>query len=48
MFAFHQIENNSEDGQKVHETMTAALRCVLEDTRGVDLEEEPTPANPFA
>lgn len=48
MFAFQQIENNSEDGQKVHETMTAALRCVLEDMRGVALEEEPTPDNPFA
>eukprot|EP00066_Takifugu_rubripes_P011608 XP_011600874.1 PREDICTED: protein tyrosine phosphatase domain-containing protein 1 [Takifugu rubripes] len=46
--AFTWIENNSEDGQKVLETMTAALRCVLEDMRSVALEEEPTPDNPFA
>lgn len=43
-FVFDQMENDSEDGHKVYESMTAALRCVLEDMRFVEAE----PATPFA
>ncbi|XP_029291769.1 protein tyrosine phosphatase domain-containing protein 1 [Cottoperca gobio] len=42
--AFTRIENNSEDGSKVYESMTAALRCVLEDMRCTAMEGEELPS----
>lgn len=48
LFAFEQIKNNSEDGSKVYESMTTALRCVLEDMRSGVIEADETPTSPFS
>ncbi|XP_078110005.1 protein tyrosine phosphatase domain-containing protein 1 [Sander vitreus] len=46
--AFTWIQNNSEDGSKVYESMTTALRCVLEDMRSGVIEADETPMYPFS
>ncbi|XP_059189890.1 protein tyrosine phosphatase domain-containing protein 1, partial [Centropristis striata] len=38
--AFTWMENNSEDGSKVYESMTRALQCVIEDMRSAFIEED--------
>ncbi|XP_044067957.1 protein tyrosine phosphatase domain-containing protein 1 isoform X2 [Siniperca chuatsi] len=45
--AFTWMENNSEDGTQVYESMTTVLRCVLEDMRCVAIEADETPTSPF-
>ncbi|KAK9514875.1 hypothetical protein VZT92_025558 [Zoarces viviparus] len=42
--AFTWVGNNSEDGSKVYESMTAALRSVLEGTRCLAIGEETPPS----
>ena len=37
------MENNSEDRYNVYESMTAVLRCVLEDMRCMAIEAEENP-----
>ncbi|KAF1390296.1 hypothetical protein PFLUV_G00056600 [Perca fluviatilis] len=46
--AFTWIKNNSEDGSKVYESMTTALRCVLEDMRSRVIEADEPPTSPFS
>ncbi|TDH10438.1 hypothetical protein EPR50_G00074500 [Perca flavescens] len=46
--AFTWIKNKSEDGSKVYESMTTALRCVLEDMRSRVVEADEPPASPFS
>ncbi|XP_035015776.1 protein tyrosine phosphatase domain-containing protein 1 isoform X2 [Hippoglossus stenolepis] len=46
--AFTWVENNSEEGRQVFETMTPVLRCVLEDTRFTRMDEDETLSSPFA
>ncbi|KAM7404949.1 hypothetical protein PAMP_012248 [Pampus punctatissimus] len=41
--AFTWMENNSEDGNNVYESMTPVLRCVLEDMRCVAIEADTFP-----
>ncbi|KAF7210068.1 protein tyrosine phosphatase domain-containing protein 1 isoform X1 [Nothobranchius furzeri] len=41
------IDKNSEDGRKVYESLSAALRCVLVDMRSEAEEEEKRPESPF-
>ncbi|XP_044207976.1 protein tyrosine phosphatase domain-containing protein 1 [Thunnus albacares] len=41
--AFTWMENNSEDRYNVYESMTAVLRCVLEDMRCMAIEAEENP-----
>ncbi|KAM7411626.1 hypothetical protein PAMA_021556 [Pampus argenteus] len=41
--AFTWMENNSEDGNNVYESMTPVLRCVLEDMRCIAIEADNTP-----
>ncbi|XP_037630091.1 protein tyrosine phosphatase domain-containing protein 1 [Sebastes umbrosus] len=43
--AFTWMENNSEDRSKVYESMTTALRCVLEDMRYMAIEADETPSS---
>lgn len=40
------MDRNSEDGSKVHESMATVLRCVLEDMRCKDIEEDEAPVSP--
>lgn len=47
VFAFKQLENNSDDGRRVYESMATVLRCVLEDMRCTDDEEDKTPMSPL-
>lgn len=47
MFAFKQLENNSDEGRRVYDSMATVLRCVLEDMRCTDDEEEKTPMSPL-
>lgn len=47
LFAVEQMENNSEDGKKVYESMTTALRCELEDLRDTAMEADETPTCPY-
>ncbi|XP_034446838.1 protein tyrosine phosphatase domain-containing protein 1 [Hippoglossus hippoglossus] len=46
--AFTWVENNSEEGRQVFETMTPVLRCVLEDTRFTRMDADETLSSPFA
>nr|XP_046254108.1 protein tyrosine phosphatase domain-containing protein 1 [Scatophagus argus] len=46
--AFTWMDSKSEDGSKVHETMTSVLRCVLEDMRRMIIEADETPMSPFS
>ncbi|XP_040920677.1 protein tyrosine phosphatase domain-containing protein 1 [Toxotes jaculatrix] len=46
--AFTWMENNSEDGSKVYESMTPVLRCVLEDMRFTSMEADEAPMSPFS
>ncbi|XP_070695055.1 protein tyrosine phosphatase domain-containing protein 1 [Pempheris klunzingeri] len=46
--AFTRVENNSEDGRKVYESMTTVLRCVLWDMRSLAIEADKAPVSPFA
>ncbi|XP_070765952.1 protein tyrosine phosphatase domain-containing protein 1 [Enoplosus armatus] len=46
--AFTWMDNNSEDGSKVYESMTTVLRCVLEDMRCMAIEADQAPTSPFA
>lgn len=48
MFAFEQMENNSEDGGKVYESMMTVLRCVLEDMRCMEIEVDEPRMSPFS
>ncbi|KAM9342434.1 protein tyrosine phosphatase domain-containing protein 1 [Pholidichthys leucotaenia] len=45
--AFTWMDTNSEDGRKVYESMTAVLRCVLEDMR-MTFKMDETPMSPFS
>ncbi|XP_008286459.1 protein tyrosine phosphatase domain-containing protein 1 [Stegastes partitus] len=40
--AFTWLDNNSEDGRNVYESMTTVLRCVIEDMRCTTTEEDET------
>lgn len=46
MFAFEQMKNDSEDATKVYESMTAVLRCVLEEMRLSDGDDDPNVSLP--
>ncbi|XP_032377097.1 protein tyrosine phosphatase domain-containing protein 1 [Etheostoma spectabile] len=46
--AFTWIKNNSEDESKVYESMTTALRCVLEDMRSRVIKADEMPTSPFS
>ncbi|CAB1424764.1 unnamed protein product [Pleuronectes platessa] len=46
--AFTWVENNSEEGRQVYETMTPVLRCVLEDTRCTSMDADETDSSPFS
>lgn len=46
VFAFKQLENNSDEG-RVYESMATVLRCVLEDMRCADDEEDKAPMSPL-
>ncbi|XP_054464739.1 protein tyrosine phosphatase domain-containing protein 1 [Anoplopoma fimbria] len=45
--AFTWVENSSEEGSKVYESMSTALRCVLEDLR-CSVSDADTPMPPFS
>lgn len=48
MFAFTQVESNSDEGRKVYESMARVLQCILEDMRNTNIEEEEdTTENPL-
>lgn len=47
VFAFKQLENNSDEGRRVYESMATVLRCVLEDMRCTDDEEDMTRMSPL-
>ncbi|XP_071332758.1 protein tyrosine phosphatase domain-containing protein 1 [Trachinotus anak] len=46
--AFTWMENSSEDGSKVYESMTPVLQCVLEHIRCKAIEEDEAPMSPFS
>ncbi|KAM9351002.1 protein tyrosine phosphatase domain-containing protein 1 [Symphorus nematophorus] len=46
--AFTWMENNSEDGGRVYESMTTVLQCVLEDLRSMAMDAEEMPISPFS
>ncbi|KAM9855595.1 protein tyrosine phosphatase domain-containing protein 1 [Aulostomus maculatus] len=46
--AFTWVEKSKEDGDKVYESMTTLLRCVLEDMRYIAAEEYEPPMSPFS
>lgn len=46
--AFTWMDINSEDGSKVYQSMTAVLRCVIEDLRCMTVTPDETPQSPFS
>lgn len=47
VFAFKQLENNSDEERRVYDSMATVLRCVLEDMRCTDDEDDKTPMSPL-
>uniref|UniRef100_A0A665VYP8 Protein tyrosine phosphatase domain-containing protein 1 n=1 Tax=Echeneis naucrates TaxID=173247 RepID=A0A665VYP8_ECHNA len=46
--AFTWMENNSEDGSKLYESLTSVLRCILEHMRCIAIEADDSPLSPFS
>lgn len=47
VFAFQQVDSNSDEGRKVHESVAGVLQCMLEDMRSTNTEEDDTTDNPL-